>query len=214
MKHPTIILFVMGALALTVAPAMADHPDRFGPRSGDFHEGHQPFAPRGTVMTSIPRGGYEVHHGGGRYWYHGGNWYAPYGPRWTVIAPPFGVFVPILPGFYSTLWFGGVPYYYANDVYYVWRQEQHSYEVVPPPEGADGAPQAAPTDLYVYPRNGQTEAQQSEDRYQCHRWASDQTHFDPTRPGGGEVVNNVSIARAEYLRAMSACLEGRGYTAK
>jgi hypothetical protein len=131
-----------------------------------------------------------------------------------VVAPPFGVFVPVLPGYYTTLWLGGVPYYYANDVYYQWRPDRSAYEVVPPPEGGADAGAAAPSqDIYVYPRDGQSEAQQSEDRYQCHRWASDQTHYDPTRPGGG-VVGEPGPRRAEYLQAMSACLEGRGYTVK
>jgi hypothetical protein len=130
-----------------------------------------------------------------------------------VVAPPFGVFVPMLPGFYTTLWIGGLPYYYANDVYYVWRAERSAYEVVPPPDGAAGAPDSAPTELYIYPRNGQTEAQQSEDRYQCHRWAVQQTHFDPSQSGGGGQVDPVS-GRAGYVRAMGACLEGRGYTVK
>ncbi len=31
---------------------------------------------------------------------------------------PIGVVVPILPPFYTTLWVGSAPYYYANNVYY------------------------------------------------------------------------------------------------
>jgi hypothetical protein len=186
-------------------PALADHHDGFAPHGG--------FVARGSEVRVLPRGGYEVRHPSGRYWYHGGNWYASHGPRWVVVAPPFGVYVPFLPGFYSTLWFGGVPYYYANDVYYLWRSERNAYEVVPPPEGAAESTVQAPLDLYIYPRNGQSEAQQSEDRYQCHRWAAEQTHFDPTQPGGG-ASGAGPAARSDYFRAMSACLEGRGYTVK
>lgn len=192
-------------LALGSAPSFADHSGGFAGRGG--------FVARGSEVRSLPRGGYEVRHATGRYWYHGGNWYAPHGPRWIVVAPPFGVFVPILPGFYSTLWFGGIPYYYANDVYYQWRAEQNAYEVVPPPEGATEATAGAPLDVYVYPRNGQSDAQQSEDRYQCHRWATEQTHFDPSQAGGG-ASGGSSNGRSDYFRAMSACLEGRGYTVK
>jgi hypothetical protein len=192
-------------LALATLPAMADHHDGFAP--------HGTFAARGSEVRVLPRGGYEVRHPTGHYWYHGGNWYAPHGSRWIVVAPPFGVYVPFLPGFYSTLWFGGVPYYYANDVYYLWRSERNAYEVVAPPDGAAQSTTQAPLDLYIYPRNGQSEAQQSEDRYQCHRWAADQTHFDPTQPGGGASVAGPA-ARSDYFRAMSACLEGRGYTVK
>ncbi len=35
--------------------------------------------------------------------------------------------------------------------------------------------------LYVYPAAGQSEAQTSEDRYQCHVWATNQTGYDPTQ---------------------------------
>ncbi|MEI6459760.1 MAG: DUF6515 family protein [Pseudomonadota bacterium] len=197
---------VAACLGLLAIPALAGPHEHSGSQGGGY-------AARGSVVGRIPHGGYEVRHGGGRYWYQGGNWYGPRGMGWMVIAPPFGAFVPMLPGYYSTYWFGGAPYYYANDVYYLWRSERNAYEVVPPPEPADGAVAAAPVDLYIYPRNGQTEAQQSEDRYQCHRWATDQTHFDPTRPGGG-FSGSPEAGRADYFRAMTACLEGRGYTAK
>jgi hypothetical protein len=111
----------------------------------------------------------------------------------------------------ATLWWGGVPYYYANDVYYLWRENRHAYEVVPPPEGS---PEVAPSpDVIAYPREGQDDERQAEDRYQCHRWASEQTHFDPTKPGGG-VGQHAPAVREDYLRALSACLEGRGYTVK
>jgi hypothetical protein len=102
------------------------------------------------------------------------------------------------------MWFGGMPYYYANDVYYV---------CAPEPECLRGrtATRGCANEQFhcsrgvCYPRNGQTDAQQSEDRYQCHRWATEQTNFDPTRPAGG-VAGNVEAARADDLRAMTACL--------
>ena len=33
---------------------------------------------------------------------------------------------------------------------------------------------------FVYPRAGQSEQQQSQDRYECHQWAVSQTGFDPS----------------------------------
>jgi hypothetical protein len=171
------------------------------------------FAPRGAIVGAVPHGGVAVTYNDHHYWYHGGNWYAPHGPRWVVVGPPIGVYVPWLPGFYSTYWWGGMPYFYANDAYYVWREPRHEYEVVAPPEGAPAAMPAA-EDIYTYPRNGQTEAQQGQDRYECHRWAADQTRFDPTRVGGGVSEGDAPVRRAEYFRAMGACLEGRGYSVK
>jgi hypothetical protein len=62
----------------------------------------------------------------------------------------------------------------------------------------------------IYPKNGQTKEQQAADQYECHNWAKGQTGFDPTQPGGG-VAGNADAARNNYNRAMSACLQGRGY---
>jgi hypothetical protein len=62
--------------------------------------------------------------------------------------------------------------------------------------------------LYVYPAAGQSEAQTSEDRYQCHVWAADQSGHDPTLGAG-------SRDEAEgYTRAFTACMEGRNYVVK
>ena len=67
-------------------------------------------------------------------------------------------------------------------------------------------------ELFVYPREGQSPEQVEFDRYECHRWASEQTGFDPTRPEDGVPYEQTSTARAEYLRATTACLEARGYS--
>jgi len=132
-------------------------------------------------------------------------------------------------------------------------------------------------EFFVYPAKGQTQAQQDQDRYECHVWSVQQSGFDPTRsstayaqpasqaPQGGllqgaargaavgavggaiagdagkgaaigaatgALIGNMrrndqvrqqqyqsqqqastnSAQRASYDRAMSACLQGRGYT--
>ncbi|MCZ6770397.1 MAG: hypothetical protein O7G83_00235, partial [Proteobacteria bacterium] len=36
--------------------------------------------------------------------------------------------------------------------------------------------------LMIYPSKGQSQQQQSRDRYECHTWAVQQTGFDPTNP--------------------------------
>jgi hypothetical protein len=141
-------------------------------------------------------------------------------------------------------------------------------------------------EVIAYPARGQTPEQLDRDRYECHRWAVQQTGFDPSaqpaavppppraaelpppgsgtaagavtgailgaivarpgREGGGAVIGAITgaavgnaaetSARADaeradayaaasqgardagrggaYRRAMSACLEGRGYTVK
>jgi Glycine zipper len=35
--------------------------------------------------------------------------------------------------------------------------------------------------MFIYPARGQSQAQQNQDRYECHSWAVQQTGFDPTR---------------------------------
>jgi hypothetical protein len=117
-----------------------------------------------------------------------------------------------LPLYYSTIWVGGAPYYYANEVYYT--HTTGGYMVVEPPKGE--VVQAPPLEekLFIYPRKGQSEKQQSDDRYECHRWAVDQAHYDPTQPPGSVPEAQTSQKRADYRRAMGACLDARGYTVK
>src|SRR2546430_563453 len=181
---------------------------------GPFPEG-----PPGTLLLrrarEVPGEHIVITRGRERFYYGGGIWSAPRGPGFLVVAPPIGVFVPILPPFYTTVWIGGIPYYYANDAYYVWRDSAHGYEVVEPPEDRNATTQAPESDeIFIYPKNGQSEDQQARDKYECHRWAASQTGFDPTQSGGGVPPEHNSSKRAEYQRAMGACLEGRGYSVK
>jgi len=75
------------------------------------------------------------------------------------------------------------------------------------PASFSSAPAGA-GDVYLYPRNGQSEAQTQNDRYECHSWAVNQTGFDPTRS------SQQSGSAADYRRAMIACLDARGYSAR
>jgi len=159
-----------------------------------------------------------------------------------------------------------------------------------PSAGPGPSPSAPMTQVYFYPKAGQTTEQQSRDHYECYNWAVRQTGFDPSQSsippeqrvkvvpmpppghdtavlaitgavlgaliggprhagqgaligaGTGAVVGAVSdVSRQQYAqqmqeayvnrdqalnarheeekardfrRAMSACLEGRGYTVK
>ena len=68
--------------------------------------------------------------------------------------------------------------------------------------------------LFIYPQQGQSAEQQASDQYDCHRWSSSQTGFDPTQAGGGVPPDQLGDRRADYQRAMIACLQGRGYSAR
>jgi hypothetical protein len=190
------------------------------------------YATRGVEVAAVPGRPYVVAHGGVHYFYSGGVWYAPRGPNFVVVGPPVGVFVPVLPPFYTTVWFAGAPYYYANDAYYTYAGPQ-GYEVVEPPgdpssaiqgpQGPEypGAPPPAANgpppegeDLFIYPQRGQPLDQQANDRYECHTWAASQTGFDPTQAGGGVAPDQTVTKGQDYKRAMRACLEGRGYSVR
>jgi hypothetical protein len=181
---------------------------------GRYNHGRY-YAPIGSVRPALPPGYRPYFRGSDRFYFSGGEWYAPRGPGFVVVRPPPGLVISVLPPYYSTLWFGGVPYYYADNTYYTWQQDQGGYAVVDPPDGAD-APSAPPpdngpaqSDLIIYPKNGQSKDQQAADQFECHTWAKGQSGFDPTQAGGGPSGGDAS--RNNYDRAMSACLQGRGY---
>ncbi|MDQ5986300.1 MAG: hypothetical protein CSYNP_02021 [Syntrophus sp. SKADARSKE-3] len=185
-----------------------------------YHHNHY-YPARGVYINVLPSNHRVVVYGRDRYYFSGGVWYRPYGSRFVIVAPPVGVVVPILPTYYTMVRFNGVPYYYANDVYYL--QTPDGYAVVTPPPGeAVMAPAPAPVSspppfaekTFIYPRQGQSEKQQATDRYECYRWATGQTGFDPTQPPAGQLGAELSRKRTDYRRAETACLEGRGYTVK
>jgi hypothetical protein len=228
-------LSLMMGLQTAVGAYAADEHDRPRPeRAAPRPAASRPDAPRGqvfdarynhgryypavgTIRSDLPAGYHPYFHGPDRFFFAGGVWYAPRGPGFAVVAPPVGLVVGVLPAYYSTVWFAGAPYYYADNVYYTQSPDQNGYVVSDPPPNADqpapppDAPPSAPQmDLIVYPKNGQSKEQQAADQYECHTWAKGQTGFDPTQPAGSG-PGDPNLARANYNRAMSACLQARGY---
>ena len=181
-------------------------------------------------------GGYYGHgYSTGAYW-RGGYWRGGFWPR-AYYGVGFSWFLPILPLAYATYWYGGIPYYYANDVYYTYNNDYDGYVATDPPPvadpngaGAGAAPNAPPPgsaqpdsapppdagqganpapnyggaaegQIFMYPKNGQSAQQQAQDKAECQQWAAQQA---------GQVAQNGS----DYQRAMAACVEGRGYSAR
>lgn len=148
---------------------------------------------------------------GHRHGHHG--WYGGHHHGWR---PHVGLRVYGLPAWRSLVVIGGISYLVADGIYY----RQHldgGYVVVPEPVAtvattppADTAP--APRQ-FVYPRQGQSPERQSADEYDCHRWAADQSGFDPAAAATGH-AGVADARRPDYQRARSACLEGRGYTVR
>ena len=51
----------------------------------------------------------------------------------------------------------------------------------PVPGDTGGSPGAPITQIYFYPKAGQSTEQQSRDHYECYNWAMNQTGFDPSQ---------------------------------
>ena len=228
MKASNII--VLGGLTLTlIANAVwadegpARHESEIRPIRGEFrldgkfHHDHY-YPNHGMAVAALPRGALHVEHLGARYYFHGGVWYRPIGSRFLVIAPPFGIVVPVLPIDFVTLQIGGRPYFYANGTYYV-TTPGAGYTVVEPPSNADLAqgvpapaispmPSTIPSPVIsdavvapiIYPRNGQSSVQNTKDIQECNQWANSQ-------PGTSA---NASV----FQRAFAACMDARGYTVR
>jgi hypothetical protein len=238
------------SLLLGLAPAMAqDHgfhghaEVHGGPHFGGHFEGGH-FG--GHARYAVPPHWAGMHPRWDRDWDrdHRG-WVRPWGPRWVphywgggywggrfwphvYLGWDFPWFLATLPLGYSTYWWGGVPYYYWQGVYYVWSPDYGDYVVTDPPPVTGGEPEDGATpppadqgpngasggamNMYVYPKNGQSEQQTQNDRYQCHEWAVGQTGFDPSNS-----ANDTQAATAtpeNYKRAVTACLEARGYSVR
>lgn len=180
------------------------------------HQHNRYYPPPGLFVDRLPRDRIVVRHHDDHYFFDAGIWYRPSGSRFVVVVPPIGLRVSILPPFYTTLWVGGLPYYYADGVYYSWRPSERNYVVVEPPREADVVyqpPEQEP--VFIYPKAGQSEQQQATDRYECHRWAVGQTGFDPTQPGqSGLPPERYAERNADYQRASRACLEARDYSVR
>jgi hypothetical protein len=178
----------------------------------DNGHGHSRYYPRsGIRVPSLPGHAPPIVWRGSNYWFWSGVWYAPGPSGYVVVRPPYGVIVADLPPFRTLVTIGGITYLYLNGVYYRERIEG-GYEVVPTPVAALGTASGSPARLYVYPAQGQSAEQQATDEYECHSWAVSQTGFDPTPAATGQ--GSDMTRRADYARAQTACLEGRGYTVR
>jgi hypothetical protein len=179
-----------------------------------YRPGHRPGyrPPPQRYVPSLPPGYARHYWNGSPYYYSSGYWYRPWGSSYAVVSAPYGLFMPYLPGAYSTFWYGGSRYFMADSTYYLYDNTRRGYVVTQSPYREDSqqgfAGSATDEQLYVYPARGQSGQQTADDRYECHRWAVDQTGYDPVDS------NYDADRREEYLRALTACLTGRGYTVR
>ena len=185
--------------ATVLVGSAAAHPGGGGGShgGGGFHGG-------GGAHGGGYRGGWRGRGGAyGHGWYGGRGWYGG-GWGWG-----FG-----LPWYYDTYWWNGVPYYYADDVYYEWNPDAAQYQTVQPPAGlAEQVKAQGPVrELFIYPKAGQSNEQLARDRNECKQWAATQSGYNPNPDAAQNVQADSSAKPSDYLRAERACLEGRNYS--
>jgi hypothetical protein len=237
---------LVASLLLAAAPVLAQDHGGFhgGGGGGHFGGGHGFAAPHARYAVPQHWVGMHPNWGGGPR-VGGGVWVRPWGPSWephgwgggywrggfwphVYLGWDFPWFLAVLPYGYATYWWGGVPYYYWQGVYYAWSPDYDSYVVTDPPpvtggveQGAAPPPQAGQPEpgaaagqgdmsLFVYPKNGQSEQQTANDRYQCHEWAVSQSGYDPTNTATSS--QSPTATPGNYRRAITACLNARGYS--
>jgi len=90
--------------------------------------------PAGGVVDLVGRAGERYYFCRGNWFRWRGDWYRSWGGAWVVVDAPVGLLVPTLPPYYTTLWWSGTSYYYANETYYVSDAARNEYQVVAPPD--------------------------------------------------------------------------------
>lgn len=164
----------------------------------------------GYVIDRFPERNYRVPYRGQDYFFSGGYWYRPQGPRYVVVRPPYGIRVAYLPDYAREVWIGSALFFLAAGAYYTYEANTQQYVVVEPPVGVpppDQQPAGNGYDVLAYPVNGQSPQQIDQDRYDCYRWAVQQSGFDPasaTYQPAPQVVQ-------AYRQAQGNCLSSRGY---
>jgi hypothetical protein len=211
MKTATRALMILAAavsFGSLVPPEVAAQP-RARPEVPDHRVKYPPI---GRQVRVLPDAHQSIRIGTSSYFYHLGVFYRPAPQGYIVIGAPLHARVRQLPPGYISFVLGTRRYFYVNFTYYLWDEPRREYVVVEEPQGAAAAVVAANEsgsgEIFVYPNLGQSDEQRDRDRYECYLWAVQQTGFDPSAD-----APQVELA-GNYRRALSACLEGRGYTVK
>jgi hypothetical protein len=175
------------------------------------HHHNRKYPARGQFVDVLPPGHRTVFFGKERYHFFNGVWYRPVGRQYLISSPPVGLIVPSLPPDHLTIWVGGKSFYYANEVYYTQSPVGYTVAELPKGEVSLTPPESL---IFIYPRHGQSEQKQAEDRQECHGWAISQAGYDPTKPPPGMTEAQTTRKQADFQRAMGACLDARGYSVK
>jgi hypothetical protein len=181
--------------ALTTSKAQKFHAREYA-RSGPYYrsypnytKGYRAYPPPPVVITksyspfaygpryySVPPGSISITFGGNPYYYYGGSFYRPYGGYYRPVFPPVGIHVGILPPGFIPIYIGPDPYYFGNAAFYR-RYDDHSYEVVDAPMGAQ---------LSSLPKGARSVRVNGEKFYELNG-----TYFKEDRDSKGRVVYTV-----------------------
>ncbi|MCG6534513.1 MAG: DUF6515 family protein [Syntrophales bacterium LBB04] len=159
--------------------------------------------PIGLAVPFLPPFYTTIMVGGVPHYYANEVYYAAASGGYVVVTPPRGDIIPVPPAAPQPLTVPspGPP---------VGSQMPGSQI----PGGQMPGTQMPGEQIFIYPRQGQNEKKQAEDRYECHRWAVGQTGYDPTKPPVGMTEVQLIQKRGDYQRAMGACFDARGYSSK
>lgn len=164
-SHLLALLATVGFALVAVDPLVAaerlgggglrQQPHQSPPGAAERNRGPGPMGqPPGPAGTTGPAGARiparerqpsssaSITHRGTRYLVRGGQWYERRGGDLVAAVPPEGVLVKNLPDGHSMRWIGGVPYFYADGLYYVWRERPRRYEILTTPPVEATAPQS------------------------------------------------------------------------
>lgn len=174
---------------------------------------------------------YPIQVRGSSYYYRDGRYYNNHSGRYTSVSAPLGARVSFLPSSAISIAYGSNRYFRVGLTWYLGRNNY--YEVIerPPvvverqiiveqqvqvqaPTQAEYQRDYEPSyaeqqpNLVIYPASGQSENLQDKDNYECYRWSKNESNYDPTEPY--QDLDNRDI----YIRAMTACMESKGYTVR
>jgi hypothetical protein len=140
-------------------------------------------------------------------------------PHLPGIARPRALLIPLVIFSRPGRPFVGPPPIFIDGGFYYNQDSSSNWETTPRYEQpqeypTSSVPQLQAEKLFVYPRKGQSEEQQTKDRYECHLWVVGQIGWDPTQPTGVVPEAQMNQKRADYKRAMGACLDAHDYTVK
>ena len=105
-------------------------------RGYGHHRGYGYGPYRGQRVTYIAGPRIIYPYRGINFHYSNGYYYRPYGSYFSVVAPPIGIHINVLPRGYRRVYVGSDPYYYYGGAYYRPSTRPDEYEVVDAPLGA------------------------------------------------------------------------------